>query len=390
MRRGSAPLVKEQLKRIDDAIYRLERLIVIASMLGMAIVVFLDVVHRTFGGQESKFVAMVVRASKMVGSEIERGGATYQSVEAAGPWILWPLAIAIVYFGIRTANQAEQTPPTRALMYAAAGVVASFGLIKLMLRLVPNGFIWAQPLALVLTLWVGFIGASMCTHDNKHLKVEAAQRLIPEKYKPYVRGVSNLVTAGICLMLLWLAMRLEVFYYLEYVDTEGTGGQVEILGAPKFIAFAALPVSFGLMSARFFVLGIAAFLGHVQESGELSSLLDDAAPKTKPSEVQTEVSGITDPGRRKPKPPSEIPTEAVKLKDEDEDADEDDRLFKQSKVPTDPHPEPDIEPGAPRPAPRETSGELGSVEDVEKDMERFVAPPLPKDEDADDEEEDKA
>ena len=194
--------MNDRLKQIDKWVYRGERAFVVGALVVMSVVVFLDVTHRTFASEENKFVEALVKLLGFVGSDVEAGSSTYQSLESASPYLLWVGFSAVAFFGIRTATKRDPMPPAKAAGFAVVGVVAVYGLIRLFLRLFPNGLIWSQPLALVLTLWVGFIGASMCTYENKHLKVEAVHNgSMPEKYKHIVAFVSALFTTVRCVWL---------------------------------------------------------------------------------------------------------------------------------------------------------------------------------------------
>jgi len=173
-------------------------------------------------------------------------------------------------------------------------VLATYGLVRLLIWALPNGLIWSQPMSLVLTLWVGFIGASMCTYEKKHLKVEAVQRHIPAKFKPIVGFISHSMTTVACLALLWVSMRYVIFNYGEYVDTEGKGGLVNGWDVPRYQAFAALPVAFALMSVRFGARAVLAIQGKLEDEADTLGLNKDAGPPPLPSEVETEAVRAAD------------------------------------------------------------------------------------------------
>ena len=257
--------MKEQVKKLDEWVYRAERGFTVAALAVMSVVVFLDVVHRTFASQQNKAVDATVKLLSYFGREIEVGSGAYESLETVMPPVTWVVAVALAFFAIQSANSRDRVPPLRAFAYAVFGVVASYGLIQLFIKLVPNGLIWSQPLALVLTLWVGFIAASMCTYENKHLKVEAVQRLIPPKVKPYVVALSGFLTAFVCVSLMWLSLRYVVFNYDEYVGAQGQGGLVTGLDVPKYQAFLVLPLAFMFMTIRFTLRAVAALGGELPE-----------------------------------------------------------------------------------------------------------------------------
>ena len=293
--------MSDPLKRLDRAVYNVERTIVVTALVVMAIVVFLDVVHRTFSGEGSKLASAIAKLAGMAGRPIPEESDEFQELVDLSPYLLSIASVLLGYVGVRTARRAEPVPAPRALVLAVGGVVVVYGLIRLLVVLMPNGFIWSQPLALVLTLWVGFVGASMCTYENKHLKVEAVQRFLPPRVKPIVGFLSGVATALVCLFLLWVSLRYVMFNYQEYVDTEGKGGLFQGMDVPKYMGFLALPASFFVMSARFLGKGFAALRGEIDDD-PTGGLLAAAAKS-----VDALRSDDDDDGRS----PSDVETEAV-------------------------------------------------------------------------------
>lgn len=311
-----------KLKRLDDAVYRAERMLVVSALLIMAVVVFLDVVHRGFAGEASKFADIGIKAAGLFGALPAKDAPEYAQAVAelypklaeASPYVLFTVFTGLGYFGIRSTKRAVPVAPASAAGFAVAGVLAAYGLIRLLIWAMPNGVIWSQPMALVLTLWVGFIGASMCCYERKHLKVEAVQRQIPQKYRRYVAFVSGVVTTVVCLLLLWVSLRYVRYNYDEFVQTEGRGGLFQGWAVPRYLGFAALPISFTLMSARFGARAVLALQGKLEDVDPLAGLTgnkDDAqssepqSSKGLPSDIETEAVVVA----RKPEAvPSEVET----------------------------------------------------------------------------------
>ncbi|MCA9706840.1 MAG: TRAP transporter small permease subunit [Myxococcales bacterium] len=280
-------------KRLDHAVYRAERGLVVVSLVVMAVVVFLDVVHRSFSGEQSKFAAAVAKVAGWGGVEIVEGTASYQQLVDAAPTVLLVVFTGLTYFGIRSAKRATPVPPVMALAGAVGGVLVAYGLVRLLLVILPNGLIWSQNISLVLTLWVGFFGASMCSYENRHLRVEAVQRHLPDKWRPAVGFASGLLTTLVCLALLWLSLRYVRFNYQEFASTEGKGGLVPGTELPKYVGFAALPVAFAMMSIRFFAKALGALRGDFAEPPDLVAAAGGPTPSLDshgrmPSEVATE------------------------------------------------------------------------------------------------------
>ncbi len=287
----------EHLKRIDRLVYRAERAFVVVALLLMAFAVVLDVLHRVTSNDASKVVDAVAKVAGWFGAQYEPGTPEHERLARTTPWIVFVILAGLAWFGIRTATRPRPLPHVRAAAFGAAGVVVFYGLVQLMLRLLPNGFAWSQTLALVLTLWVGFLGASMATYENKHLKVEALARAIPVAMRKYVAFASAVATAGVCFVLMYLSIRYVRFNYDEYVSTGGKGGLVQGLDMPKYVAFLALPLSFAIMMLRFLGVGADALAGRIQDSDPLAGLVDEATRQALAGEAH---------------PESEIPTEAVR------------------------------------------------------------------------------
>jgi len=302
--------VKDLFKKIDRMVFRGERGVVVVSLMVMSVVVFLDVVYRTFAGDENKGVTAFVKFLSYFGGTIERGDPTYLSLESWFPYVLWVAFVGLGVLGIRTAGRREKMVLPKALLFSTVGVAAVYGLIRLFLVLAPNGLVWAQNLALVLTLWVGFLAASMCTHENKHLKVEAAQRAIPEKFKPYVVFLSSLFSAAVCFGLMWVAVRYVLHRHNDFIQSEGRGGTVDGLGLPLYQAMAVLPLSFFTMTVRFTARGIFALGGELPETPSIEGLdqLEKYVGEAQaPSDVPTEVGSVSDD---LPRPQSQVRTDS--------------------------------------------------------------------------------
>ncbi len=138
-------------------------------------------------------------------------------------------------------------------------------------------------MALVLMVWVGFLGASLATRHRQHLAVDATDRILSPGSARILKRFTSLVAAGLCWMLARGSWRLMT-ESLEYGDSvEGlnvwgwlSGPMNALIGLlpgepvegmvwptvdpngdfPLWLAQLILPVSFGLMSLRFAGLGL--------------------------------------------------------------------------------------------------------------------------------------
>ena len=324
----------ESLKKLNHWLYQVERIIVVISLLVMSVVVFLSVVHRRYADPES---VLADKLAKLIGAE--RDTPTWLSLQdAATPLSLLALAV-IIYLGFRTAsrrklwNRGDETGKTRAQIhgeplshaksagYTLITLLVAWGLTVLLfgtgkieqyecieMSLVgkysfhcgqfPAGLAWAQPLGLILTLWVAFLGASMATKDNLHLKVEAVQQAMPEKIKRLSGLVSGLMTALFCLLLAYLGYRYVVVKHEEYTISKGLGGLHDGIAIPYFISFAVVPIAYMLMAARFVGLGVMAFRGELEDTPaelrELKQVGDEDSDSDKDSDSDSDKDSDSD------------------------------------------------------------------------------------------------
>jgi TRAP-type C4-dicarboxylate transport system permease small subunit len=278
--------MRKWLAKLDRSVFAVERVLVVVSLVVMSVVVFLDVVHRTFADPESKLVQWL---AKLGG--VAEGTSAHETLQGLAPWLLFAFFVWLAYFALRTARMEKTLPRRRAAVLAVVGVLIGYGLVWLLIELNPNGFIWSQPLALMLVLWVGFLGASMCTHEGRHLKVEAVERHLPERIRPTVGFVSQLLTAAFCLFLFWVSWDYVAFNYEEWAETEGRGGLLKGIDIPKWIGFSVLPIAFLVMTARFIGGAFAALRGELKETNVLAGMASAAAkPQEPPSRIPTEVA----------------------------------------------------------------------------------------------------
>jgi len=359
--------------KLNHWLYQIERVIVVISLLVMSVVVFLSVVHRRYADPES---VLADKIAKLVGAE--RDTATWQSLQdVAGPISLVLLA-AIIYLGFRTAsrrplfNRGDETGKTkrelrgeplshaRCAIYTVITILVCWGATVLLfgtgrveqyecieLSLAgersldcgrfPAGLAWAQPLGLILTLWVAFVGASMATKDNLHLKVEAVQQAMPETIKRYSGLVSGLATAVFCLLLAYLGYRYCVVKHEEFEISKGLGGLHDGIPIPYYISFSIVPIAYMMMAIRFVGLGVLAFRGELEETpaelrdleleGEGEASLSAAAAKDQ-GESEAESEAAPEPEPEKPKledEPLASEEPSGETADSSDDAEEDDQ-----------------------------------------------------------------
>jgi TRAP-type C4-dicarboxylate transport system permease small subunit len=107
---------------------------------------------------------------------------------------------------------------------------------------------WSESFVRLLVLWLTFLGASLISAENKHIKIDLFSTFIPQKWRP----VREFVLSMVCILI--SAIMLKVC--TDYVKMEMEFGGVLFLNFPNWIAQLILPAGFALILFRFFVRAI--------------------------------------------------------------------------------------------------------------------------------------
>ncbi len=292
----------EFLKKLNGWVYQVERFIVVSSLLVMSLVMFLAVLHRSYADEDSVLFGKI---AKVLGAE--RDDATWVSMQGVADWAV-PLGLVIlVYLGFRTASRrplwhdgkakpgatraeihGEPLPRLKCLIYTIGTSLAAWGLMVLLFGtgsveqaecieldlanqtnlacgLFPAGLQWAASFSLVLMLWVSFLGASMATHENLHLKLEAANRALPERLRRITGLIAGILTACFCLLLAYLGYRFCAVKYDEWALSDHLGALHDSTPIPFWASFMIVPAAWLLMAVRFVGEGVLAFRGELNE-----------------------------------------------------------------------------------------------------------------------------
>lgn len=107
---------------------------------------------------------------------------------------------------------------------------------------------WAEPLVRLLVLWVAFLGASLITGENKHIKIDLMSELLPARWLPY----REVILCSACVVVTAFMTKAS----WSYVHTERSFGGSLFLGMPTWIGQIILPLGFFLMLCRFLFRGL--------------------------------------------------------------------------------------------------------------------------------------
>ena len=112
-----------------------------------------------------------------------------------------------------------------------------------------TGFLWADPLLRHTVLWIGFLGASLATQQEKHINIDLITRFFSLRITNFARIATNAFAGAVCGFLAHAGWT----FLLSEMTSEGA---LLTIGHTEFQTWwfqVIIPVGFGLMSFRFFI-----------------------------------------------------------------------------------------------------------------------------------------
>lgn len=138
------------------------------------------------------------------------------------------------------------------LIVLILGIMVLLAFIQVILRNVfAEGILWGDILLRHLVLWVGFIGASLATREEKHINIDLFTRFLSKGLKEFVRIITNIFAAFICAVLTYAAQ--------NFVLDEKVMGTTIFNDIPVWYFQVIIPFGFMVMSFRFLVLALHNF-----------------------------------------------------------------------------------------------------------------------------------
>jgi TRAP-type C4-dicarboxylate transport system permease small subunit len=132
-----------------------------------------------------------------------------------------------------------------ALLMVSLGIMILIAFLQVILRnIFASGMSWGDMLLRQLVLWVGFIGASLATKENRHIKIDALYRVFGPRGKMIITTITNLFSALICGLLVRAA-------YVFVRDERMMGSKV--IGIPGWIFMIIILIGFGIITFRFLI-----------------------------------------------------------------------------------------------------------------------------------------
>ena len=104
---------------------------------------------------------------------------------------------------------------------------------------------WSEPFVRLLVLWLTFLGASLVTRENKHIKIDLFSSFLPSKLMP----VRELVLSLVCVLISSIMLKVSIDYFKMEIEFGGT----IFLQFPSWAGEIIIPVGFALILFRFVI-----------------------------------------------------------------------------------------------------------------------------------------
>ena len=146
-----------------------------------------------------------------------------------------------------------------ALLVLIVSVMVLLAFTQVVLRnLFDQGILWGDIFLRHLVLWVGFIGASLATRQEKHITIDLFGRMVSGRWKSVVQVLTNLFSAGVCLLLAYAGW--------NFVMEERVAGTIIFNNIPAWYFQIIIPLGFLMMTFRFLILSLKYFIYLVKKA----------------------------------------------------------------------------------------------------------------------------
>jgi TRAP-type C4-dicarboxylate transport system permease small subunit len=293
--------------RLDDAIYEIERAFVVIAMSLMVLMVFFDVVDRRLEAPESKLAGLMERLHA-------------PAPEITGPIFGFLVLVGLIWFGVATVRRrrGKQLVPLSlepVLALSGTGALTALGWVMLhrpscefytiiwilccvgmlvgqmknrdeslvrpllavvpvaalgavgIYKIVPEGYSWAKEVSMILLVWTGLIGASMASHQGRHIDIDFGKKLFPKKAKRVLTALAPIL-AGLFTALI---VALGMIYVFGEKGLRALGTRFQHTGIPDWIVGLAIPWSFAMISLRSFITARRVLGGTLDAKGSSPS-----------------------------------------------------------------------------------------------------------------------
>ena len=134
-----------------------------------------------------------------------------------------------------------------ALLVTLLGAMIGLASTQILLRnLFDSGFVWIDPVLRVLVLWLGLLGATVATRNNRHICIDLLSRYFDGNAQHLLQAAVEQISAWTCLVI--------AAYGFDWIRLDFADGLVAFAGIPAWMLEAIVPLSFGVIGLRYLVM----------------------------------------------------------------------------------------------------------------------------------------
>lgn len=255
--------LRRVLEKLDNAVYRLERVLLLVCLVLMTMLVFADVLVRTFTRPVGKTAGIILwlagdisaETEKLIGSQI-------------GPGVFWAMMLFLSVFAVHASRKMalekdpSLEPPAlaRSAMFGVGVFGLMFGAIQALLLMFPISVDGAQKFALGFMVWTGFLGASIAARTKRHIAMDAVKKKLDDDVYPWMSALGGTVTAGFTGYVAFLGYYKTWIEIGEWRDVPGVGVFEAAPMIPTWLVTIAIPIALTTVSLRFLASGFSDLL----------------------------------------------------------------------------------------------------------------------------------
>jgi len=119
---------------------------------------------------------------------------------------------------------------------------------RILRNLFDFGLVWADPLLRIMVLWLGMIGATVASRDNRHIHIDLVSHFFSKTSYLLIQTFVGQFTSWVCLLVAWNG---TYWIRLDFAD-----GMTGLLGIPSWMLEIIIPITFALIGIRYFLFSL--------------------------------------------------------------------------------------------------------------------------------------
>ncbi|MGB5278004.1 MAG: TRAP transporter small permease [Gammaproteobacteria bacterium] len=133
------------------------------------------------------------------------------------------------------------------LLVSMLAFMVTLAVAQIIYRNIAGGsVVWIDPMLRTLVLWVALSGAVIASRHDNHIRIDFFARYISGKYYIHVKRLVHFYCALVCGFIAWHSVGFVLMDY-EFAT-------IAFAGIPAWITELIIPIAFGMMAVRYFLL----------------------------------------------------------------------------------------------------------------------------------------